>query len=354
LRTPITPALMAATALEKDASLPEAARSDIALIRRNIEFEARLIDDLLDLTLITHGKLTLSIEEMNVHAVLNRALEACQGEARQKNLKLQIDLGAAHSTIMGDPVRLQQVFWNVLRNAVKFTPSGGRIAIATGNDQGAHVWIRVTDSGVGFAPELAEHIFQPFQPANRGMNRPYGGLGLGLAISRSIMSAHQGNLIAESSGPGHGAMFLMELPLQSATTKPAGPAPAPTPAPPLRGIRILLVEDHDDTRACIQQLLESAGHRVSSAGTANAALELAESARFDLVISDLGLPDLTGHDLMRELHQHYGLGGIALSGYGSEEDVAQSRASGFQHHLTKPVSFDRLRTLVAEFAGKNK
>lgn len=353
LRTPITPALMAAAALEKDASLPEAARSDIALIRRNIEFEARLIDDLLDLTLITHGKLTLSVEEMNVHAVLNRALQACQGDARQKNLELQIELGATRCAIVGDPVRLQQVFWNVLRNAVKFTPAGGRIAIATGNDQAGNLWIRVTDSGVGFQPELAEHIFQPFQPVNRGMSRAYGGLGLGLAISRSIVTAHGGNLIAESSGPGQGAMFLIELPLEAATQTPAAD-PAQPPADPTRGIRILLVEDHDDTRACIQQLLESAGHHVGAADSANAALDLAESGTYDLVISDLGLPDLTGHDLMRELHQRYGLGGIALSGYGMEEDVEQSRASGFQHHLTKPVSFDRLKTLVAEFAGKAK
>jgi CheY-like chemotaxis protein len=291
---------------------------------------------------------------MNVHTVLNRALEACQGEARQKNLALQIDLGAARSTLHGDPVRLQQVFWNVLRNAVKFTPAGGRVAIATGNDQSGNVWIRVTDSGMGFRPELAEHIFEPFQPANRGMVRQFGGLGLGLAISRSIMIAHSGKLIAESSGPGHGAMFLMELPLDSAGESDE---PAATPAAstqPSQGIRILLVEDHDDTRACIQQLLECAGHHVGSAGSANAALALAESAQFDLVISDLGLPDLTGHDLMRELHQRYGLRGIALSGYGMEEDVEQSRAAGFQHHLTKPVSFDRLKSLVAEFARNFK
>lgn len=350
LRTPLTPALMAATVLEKDPGLPESARSDISLIRRNIELEARLIDDLLDLTLITRGKLTLQTAEINVHVSLNRAIEACQAEARQKRQTLQIELGAVRTQVLGDAVRVQQICWNVLRNAVKFTPERGTITIATGNDE-EQIWIRVTDTGIGFTPDEGRRLFEAFGQGGRHHVRRYGGLGLGLAISRSIMDAHGGSIEGTSAGPNRGAQFTLRFPLagRSAPTAPLGAIPGTGRT---RGLHILLVEDHRDTRVCIQRLLEAAACRISSAGTAGAALELAETNKFDLVISDLGLPDMSGHELMRQLHARHGLSGIALSGYGMEADVEQSRAAGFRHHLTKPVSFDRLKSFVAEFAAE--
>lgn len=354
LRTPLTPALMAATVLEKDSGLPESARSDISLIRRNIELEARLIDDLLDLTLITHGKLVLQTDEINLHTSLNRAIEICQGDARQKRLNFQIELQAKHTHIKGDPIRVQQVCWNVLRNAVKFTPERGTVTIRTGNDHHGNVWIRVTDTGVGFTYEQATRIFEPFEQGGRHITRQFGGLGLGLAITRSIMHAHGGGVEATSPGPHQGATFALRFPLLSTAAKQAAAEAARAPAGVRPGLNILLVEDHKDTRACIQRLLEASSHRITSAGTAQDALDLAEKANFDLVISDLGLPDLSGHELMRRLHARTGVPGIALSGYGMENDLEESRKAGFKYHLTKPVSFDRLKSFIAEFSANRQ
>ena len=352
LRTPLTPALMAATVLEKDTSLPETARSDISLIRRNIELEARLIDDLLDLTLISHGKLTLQSDEINVHASLNRAIEVCQAEARVKRQTFQIELNARHTLVIGDAVRLQQVCWNILRNAVKFTPERGSISLSTGNDEHNHVWIRVTDTGIGFTHDQGVRRFEPVEQAGRHIARQFGGLGLGLAITRSIMHAHGGGIEAQSPGLNQGATFTLRFPLATAPGRKPEVQPAPARVHST-GLNILLVEDHKDTRICIQRLLEASTHRVTSTGTAHDALGLAETARFDLVISDLGLPDLSGHELMRRLHARFNIPGIALSGYGMEADLAQSREAGFKYHLTKPVSFERLKTFVAEFAAKH-
>ena len=350
LRTPLTPALMAATMLEKDTGLPETARSDISLIRRNIELEARLIDDLLDLTLITHGKLSLQTDEINLHTSLNRAIEICQGDARLKRLNMQIELNARQTLIIGDPVRVQQACWNVLRNAVKFTTERGTISIVTGNDDHNHIWVRVTDTGRGFTHDQAARIFDPFEQGDRHITRQFGGLGLGLAITRSIMHAHGGGIEGQSPGLNQGATFTLRFPLARVTGRKSE-KPAPRAAAPSSGLNILLVDDHKDTRVCIQRLLEANSHRVTSAGTAHDALGLAETGRFDLIISDLGLPDLSGYELMHRLHTRFNLPGIALSGYGMEADQAQSREAGFQYHLTKPVSFDRLKSFVAEFAA---
>jgi len=351
LRTPLTPALMAATVLEKDTGLPETARSDISLIRRNIELEARLIDDLLDLTLITHGKLSLQTDEINLHSSLNRAIEICQGDARLKRLNFQIELNARQTHIVGDPVRVQQACWNVLRNAVKFTAERGTISIVTGNDAHNNIWVRITDTGIGFTHDQAARLFEPFEQGDRHITRQFGGLGLGLAITRSVMHAHGGGIEAQSPGLNQGATFTLRFPLASVAVKKKrekAAAPAPTHT---GGLNILLVDDHKDTRVCIQRLLEANSHRVTSAGTAQDALSLAETSRFDLIISDLGLPDLSGHELMHRLHTRFNIPGIALSGYGMETDLAHSREAGFKYHLTKPVSFDRLKSFIAEFAA---
>jgi PAS domain S-box-containing protein len=353
LRTPLTPALMAATVLEKDTSLPESVRSDIALIRRNIELEARLIDDLLDLTLITHGKLSLQTSAINVHTCLHRAIEVIQADARQKRVTLQIELGAQQTEVIGDPVRVQQVCWNVLRNAVKFTPARGLISLTTGNDEHGRIWIRVTDTGIGFPMERAQSIFEAFEQGGRHVTRQFGGLGLGLAITRSIMHAHGGGVEGVSAGHNRGATFTLRFPLAPATSRKSA-RPAPPPEPERRGLAILLVEDHKDTRACVQRVLQANGHRITAAADAQAALTAAAAAPFDLIISDLGLPDLTGHELMRRLRAHTNAPAIALSGYGMENDLEQSRAAGFKHHLTKPVSFDQLKSYVAEIAAQRE
>jgi PAS domain S-box-containing protein len=352
LRTPLTPALMVAGALENDATLSEKVRADLGVVRRNIELEARLIDDLLDLTRISNGKLELQYGEINVHLILNRAIEICEPDALAKRQQIRPKLSARHTAMEGDAVRLQQVFWNVIRNAVKFTPPEGTIAIHTASNSAGNITICVEDSGIGFEPGSARNFFRAFEQGGRHITRQFGGLGLGLAISRSIVEAHGGRVRAESPGFGRGATFVIELPLGRRNRRredPKAEAKSDTTNGPGRSLRILLVEDHKDTRASIQKLLQHARHDVMPAASAREALESAAANRFDLVISDLGLPDQSGHQLMRQLRQQFGLPGIALSGYGMEDDVAQSREAGFAHHLTKPINIDRLKELLVEF-----
>ncbi|HEY4248502.1 MAG TPA: ATP-binding protein [Lacunisphaera sp.] len=351
LRTPLAPTLMVATALEKDPTLPERIHRDIALIRRNVELEARLIDDLLDLTRISHGKLSLQKTDADLHHVVNCAVEVCLPDVRVKNLQLKVELNAHDVNVHADVVRLQQAFWNVLRNAVKFTREHGIISITSGTTGENKIWVRIADSGIGFTPESGPSLFQAFEQGGSAVTRQYGGLGLGLAITKSIVDAHSGSISAESAGPGKGATFTLEFPLAS-VDRPKSAVSTPVAAVTARSskIRILLVEDHKDTRVSIQRLLEIAGHKVLPAASATQALEIAAANEIDLVVSDLGLPDLTGHELMKQLRAVHGLSGIALSGYGMEEDVERSLLAGFQNHLTKPVSFEQLKDLIAGFA----
>lgn len=213
LRTPLTPVLMGIALLREDTRLPEDALADLEMMHRNICLEARLIDDLLDLTRISRRKLPLSLKPCDVHTLLHEAVEIVRSGIREKELALQLRLEADRSQIEGDPVRLQQVFWNILRNAVKFTPLGGRILVATSRTDSALV-VAISDTGLGFAPELAEKIFAPFDQGDLAREHRFGGLGLGLAIARAIVELHQGTIAGASSGPGAGATFTVTLPLQ--------------------------------------------------------------------------------------------------------------------------------------------
>jgi len=351
LRTPLTPVLMAAVALDQSPGLPESVRHDLAMIRRNVELEARLIDDLLDLTRIAKGKLELRVSTIDVHSVLERALEICRVDiaARQQTIELQLE--ATGTITSGDAVRLQQALWNLIRNAVKFTPEQGTITIRTGNTPQGSLTVQVRDTGIGFEPGEAHKLFQVFEQGGRHITRQFGGLGLGLAISTSILEAHGGSIRAESRGPNQGATFTIELPVRHA---PAVEEVTPQePAPPVRSrqLRILLVEDHKDTRVSLQLYLRMAKNEVEAAESAQHALDLAAQKKFDLVISDLGLPDEGGGlAMMRQLRKRYGLKGIAVSGYGMEEDITQSREAGFTHHLTKPISLDRLKSLIHQLS----
>lgn len=348
LRTPLTPALMTAAALEQDATLPEDVRREVRMIRRNVELEARLIDDLLDLTRIACGKLELHAEPMDVHLIVERALEICRREIEAKQQRLILQLKARRTQTSADPVRLQQAVWNVVRNAAKFTPTEGTITIRTSNRTDAMLVIEVEDTGIGFTPEAAPRLFEAFEQGGRDITRQFGGLGLGLPITRSILEAHGGRILAASPGPHQGATFTLELPLVAA---PAGNGHASSvtvaAATGGGGLRILLVEDHADTRAGLVRLLTRDKHDVKAASCAREALGFAESASFDVVISDLGLPDQSGLELMRLLRERYGLDGIAVSGYGMEQDLVRSRQAGFLHHLTKPVRIERLRRVLS-------
>jgi len=351
LRTPLTPVLMTVASLEGDTSLPETARRELALLRRNVELEARLIDDLLDITRIVRGKVELKPDVVDAHGVLAAALDICRPDMAGKNLHLVEDLQARESHVHGDAVRLQQILWNLIRNAVKFTPAGGQIIVRSSNDEDGQLRLAVSDTGIGIDGDSIGKIFTPFEQADRFITRRFGGLGLGLTISKRLAELHDGTLVAQSDGRDRGATFTLTLPAVTATSAAAMPAPkAAAASSPARGdarraLHILLVEDHEDTRRSMARLL-GRKHVVIDVDSIATALEAAGKQPFDLVISDLGLPDGSGLDLMRQLKQHYGLQGICLTGFGMEEDLLRSADAGFLRHLTKPVDLVKLEATI--------
>ncbi|HEX4054010.1 MAG TPA: ATP-binding protein [Tepidisphaeraceae bacterium] len=344
LRTPLTPVLMTAAALEADASLPESVRQDLALLCRNVELEARLIDDLLDLTRIVRGKIELRSDVIDVHAVIAHALETCRRDISAKRLEVSRTLCASEFHVNADAVRLQQILWNLLRNAVKFTPEGGRIIVRSHNEEGK-ICVSIIDTGIGIEAEAISRIFSPFEQAGRLITQRFGGLGLGLAISKRLAELHGGTVTARSEGHDRGATFTLTLPTVAVPATGRGIVQPPVAADGARQLKILLVEDHDDTRHSLTRLL-SRRHIVRDAPTVEAALLAADREGFDLVISDIGLPDGSGLELMRSLRDRYGLKGICLSGFGMEEDIARSTEAGFYHHLTKPIDLNKLESII--------
>lgn len=353
LRTPLTPVLIAAGVLRADPRLPVDVREQLDMIERNVALEARIIDDLLDITKISHGKLNLRTEPCDAHFLIDLAIDIVRDEAREKEISIERIFAAAHSGLMVDPARFQQIVWNLLRNAIKFTPRGGKISIQTTDEDSVTtgMWfkIEVTDTGIGINPADLEKIFLPFDQGARTGDHRFGGVGLGLTIARSVVSLHGGQISAKSAGKNQGATFIVKLP--GAVEPSAGMAKTVSPATDdskslekkLSPLRLLLVEDHVATLKTLSQLLKHDGHSVITATTVTEALAATAVNTFDLVISDLGLPDGTGNELMEKLRAAYGLSGIALSGYGMEEDVARSRAAGFVTHLVKPVAMTDLR-----------
>ncbi len=354
LRTPLNPALMAAGELKQDERIPPDARELCEMIERNISLEARLIDDLLDLTKIAQGKLHFRPEPCDAHGLIDLAIEIVRADAQAKLISLNRELDAPQHMVMADPTRFQQVVWNLLRNAVKFTPAGGRITVRTGPGRGAidgpSLRIEVADSGVGIMPTSLEQIFRPFDQSGLGAVHQFGGVGLGLAIARAVIDMHGGQIRAESEGPGQGATFVVEMPALPGPPAIAAESAALAARSPVVPRRILLVEDHETSALVISELLRRDGHTVKMALTSAAALSAAGAGTFDLVIADLGLPDGSGVDLMKKLRETYGLPGVALSGYGADEDLVRSRAAGFKMHLLKPISMVELRAALASQA----
>jgi PAS domain S-box-containing protein len=349
LRTPLTPVLMRVAALARSPDVPEPLRTDLRMIQRNVELEAKLIDDLLDLTRVSRGKLALHLETTDVHALLEHAVAICCEGVESGTPSIDLEPGAAERHVWADAARLQQVFWNLLKNAVKFTPAGGTIRVVTRTPEPGRIEISVIDPGIGIAPEDLPRLFNAFEQGNPEITRSFGGLGLGLAICKALVDQHGGTLNGVSPGRGQGASFTVGLATVAppAAAEPEGVAarPAETPA-----LRLLLVEDNEPTLQVMTALLELAGHDVQPAADLRTARQLAASHEFDLVVSDLGLPDGNGFDLMAELRDRYGLQGIAVSGFGMEEDLRRSRESGFREHLVKPVDIDKLKAAIARAA----
>ncbi len=350
LRTPLNPALLLATSLAEDQSLPASVRDDINVIAKGIALQASLVDDLLDITRITGGKLRLDLRPIDAHAGLRHASDILRADVAERAIKMTLDLAAAHHTIKADAVRLQQIFWNVLKNAVKFTDPGGAVTVRTTNpaEKPDTLAVEVVDTGVGIESEMLGRVFDAFIQEDHELGHRFGGVGLGLAISRRLVELQNGRIEAESKGRGCGATFRIELPLAVAEPLAQSEPDAVAPVKQVPASRqILLVEDHEQTRKTLVQLLQRRGHVVADVATKAAARDRAAMGDCDLLISDLGLPDGDGYELMAELHHTYGLPGIALSGYGMDHDIARSRASGFFAHLTKPVDIRALESAIA-------
>jgi signal transduction histidine kinase/CheY-like chemotaxis protein len=342
LRTPLTPVLASVATLERDGHDPGVTRECLQLIRRNVELEARLIDDLLDLTRIGKGKVQLSFEVVDAHTLLRNAIEICQLEIAEKKLDLHTQLHASEIFLRADPARLQQIFWNLIKNAVKFTPNGGNLAIRTSNNGDGQFQIEVDDSGCGIDSEVMPRIFQAFE---QGDQNQQSGLGLGLAISKALVEAHQGSIKAESAGRNRGSKFTAFFPTCKQNASPESTS-VPSVAPKRKSFRLLLVEDHEDTNRSLTQMLRRRGYEVHPAYNVRSALDLAASKQFDVLVSDIGLPDGSGTDLLQALCAQRQIFGIALSGYGMEEDIRRSRDVGFLHHLVKPVDLNKLDSLI--------
>lgn len=351
LRTPLTPVLATISALETQSHLPTELRADMEVIQRNVELEAKLIDDLLDVTRISQGKLELRRETIDAHACFQFALEICRSDIDFKNLVVSLDLTAERHFVWGDMARLQQVFWNLVKNAVKFSPESGRLSIRSWNE-GERLKIEVADTGIGIEPELMPRIFNAFEQGEQSKVRRFGGLGLGLSIAKAVVELHHGELTCRSEGKDKGAVFTVALDTVDAPEFLREPTPASTPAIAAKRWKVLIVEDHPDTLRILSRLLQKWGYAVATADGVGAALEWTEKERFDVLVSDLGLPDGSGLDIMRRLKERYEMPGIALSGYGTENDIRQSLDAGFEEHLIKPVGFEALRMALQRITAR--
>lgn len=351
LRTPLTPVLMTIASLRRDPDIAEHLRGDLEVLQRNVELEALLIDDLLDLTRIAHGKLELHYDAVDLHASLEHALSISAPELEGKNLNVTRRFEASEHHSWADGARLQQVFWNLVKNAAKFTPVGGSIDLHTWNDDAHQVIVQITDNGIGIESDLLPRIFDAFEQGGRRVTSQFGGLGLGLAISKRVVDMLGGTIVAESEGQGRGAAFTVTLKAMETSMLDGTVIPPIEVSAPVE-VSILLVEDHEDTARVLRRVLEHAGYSVVHAPTVMQAKLEAAAREFDIVVSDVGLPDGTGLDLMRELNARHGLTGIALSGFGMDDDRAASAAAGFAEHLTKPVDWPQLRSAIERLLGR--
>ncbi len=317
LRTPLTPIVVGAELLLGTQTLDAESHEIAERILDNAMQEARLVSDLLDTTWINVGKLQLNVETVDVHALIRRRVEDLQSAAETQKLKLILQMDAEQATVSGDPVRLRQVFSNLINNAIKFTPEGGIIFIRTHNQAAGRLTVEVKDTGIGIEPDVLQRLFRPFEQADRSSTRRYGGMGLGLYLSRSLVELQGGSLTAESNGLKQGAVFRVQLPVAKTPQASTLPLPVSDGHP-----TILLVEDNADSLQLLNELIKKMGIRkILTASNGAQAVELAMQHQPNVLISDIALPDRTGWELMRELSARMPIRGIAISGFGTDEDL---------------------------------
>ena len=349
LRSPLNPILGWSKLLQQNKLSPAKTASALASIERNALLQSQLIDDLLDISRILSGKLRLNRMSVELNMVISAALETVRLAAEAKSLQIQTTFSPGIGMVMGDSGRLQQVVWNLLSNAVKFTPQGGQISVRL-TQTGTYAQIEVTDTGKGINPEFLPYVFEHFRQEDGAITRKFGGLGLGLAIARQIVELHGGRIWVESRGEGQGASFTVELPVLH-TANPveevAGRAEARSDDLHLASVRVLVVDDEPDSREFVAFLAEQAGAKVTALGSAIEALQLLSTTPFDILLCDIGMPDMDGYMLVRQvralpLEQGGQIPAIALTAYAGDFNQKQALAAGFQRHLAKPVEPNEL------------
>jgi CheY-like chemotaxis protein len=363
LRTPLTAVLGWTQMLRSRQNDAKAVEKGLSVIERNARTLAQLIEDVLDVSRIITGKLTLHRRGVDLVGVVQAAVEVVKPHAEQKAvaLALEVDVGGnGTAMLVGDPARLQQVCWNLLVNAVKFTPGGGRVRVRVERDE-RELRLRVTDTGKGIRADSLPHLFERFWQADGSATREHGGLGLGLAIVHHLVGLHGGQVRAESAGEGMGSTFTVTLPVPAVLpeAKPEALPGAEAQAPEVRldGVTVLLVEDAADARELIALMLRERGAVVGTASTAAEAMERLKGSMPDVLVSDIGLPGEDGHSLLRKVRawaeaRDQWVPAIALTAYASAEDARRAYRAGFQVHLAKPLEPATLIEAVAKLAGR--
>jgi CheY-like chemotaxis protein len=375
LRTPLT-SILGWVIMIDDAAVDETtAREGIKTIRRNAEQQQRIIDDILDASRIIAGKLHIETRPVELARVVRAAVDVVRPAAEAKGVRLSCDFESSHVNVLGDPQRLQQVFWNLLSNAVKFTPAGGEVRVGV-EPLPEQMRVRVSDTGRGISPDFLPYVFDRFRQADSSPSRAHGGLGLGLSLVKYLVEMHGGSVGASSAGRGQGATFTIDLPLApadeshspvashaeaSATTEePAVEESAHSPASHvLNGLRVLLVDDDEDTLQLLSMLLGKHGVEVTAVTSAAVALGRFEQVRPDLLVSDIGMPDVDGYELIRavralETGHERRTPALALTAYAGEGDRLLALNAGFDEHLAKPIEPGVLVSTIATLAEKHK
>ena len=365
LRTPLN-AIVGWTLTLRERRPPAEIDRGLAIIERNARRQARLIEDVLDMSRIISGKMSLTPGPTKIADVIDGAIEAVSSAAEAKRITLDVDADPT-LTITADSDRLQQVVWNLLANAVKFSPKGGTVSVRALRE-GSEVSITVVDRGEGIAPEVQPYVFEPFRQADATTTRRHGGLGLGLAIVKQLVNAHGGTVTATSAGVGQGAELVVRLPARGVVAAVEEEASPPLPAasavivprvapPRLDGLQVLVVDDEEDARVIVEQVLRDKGASVTAAASATQALELFAASPPDVIVCDIGMPDMDGYALLRKVRALPPARGgrtpaLALTAYARKEDAQRAFAAGFQMHASKPIEPAQLATLVANLGGR--
>jgi PAS domain S-box-containing protein len=365
LRTPLNAILGWSQLLRKDGiAKPDDLQRGMEIIERNARAQVRLIDDLIDLSRIMSGRFRLDVQQLSLLEIVRGALDSIEPAAQTKGVRLESVLDPRSVIVSGDPARLQQVFWNLLSNAVKFTPKGGKVQVLL-QRVNSHIELSVADTGIGISAGFLPHVFERFSQKDSSTHREYGGLGLGLAIAKQLVDLHGGSIHAKSMGEGHGATFVVVLPLimlaqhtdRSARVHPtAEDLPEAVPVPKLDGVRALVVDDEADARELIQRVLEKQGASVTLAGSAEEALRMLQSYQPDVLISDIGMPGMDGYQFMKRMRAgepgQLRTPALALTAFARADDRKHAILAGYQAHLAKPFDMAELAIVVAGLVGR--